>query len=396
MAGKNDTKTATTGNYNTGMPAPVMSDAEALKARIRANGSIYDIAFNTAAPQQFAAIASKYFDGLSKTKNYSTDPGLTDLQYLQAVVRKMGLSKGQSNLGDMSLEDYAAIQKVFQTSYLRGYEWDTVLQNDYNSPYRTGGSSFSKDISTAIKLIDKTDAESILTKSYYTTFGTYPSAKQIEAFKTKYNAEAQRQAQVTVSTKAGVDVTSSKNIVKNQGFTQEEQDQFLAKFLQDNYKITGKEQSGYVKNVLLTLKNAYANNLIPEEDMGNMIQFAADLVGTSDDKIANQKLDTKLQSIRNVAAKLNPGIADILANGQDASTVIDPIVKNINSTLGSNFTKNDPQIKKIINYNDGKTTRVMNSSEINSFMEQLPEYQTSDVGRAKYLSIAEAFRNGLR
>lgn len=380
-------------SYNTGLPSASMSDAEALRARIRTNGSIYDIAFNTADPQQFAAIASKYFDGLSKTKNYTSDPGLNDLQYLQAVVRKMGLSKGQSNLGEMSLEDYSAIQKVFQTSYLRGYEWDTVLENDYNSPYRTGGSAFSKDVSTAIKMIDKSDSENILSKAYYTTFGKYPSSKQIETFKTKYNLEAQRQAQVTTTTKGGV---SSTTVSKNQGFTQEEQDQFLAKFLKDNYKITGEEQSGYVKNVISNIKSAYANNLLPEEDMDQIIKFAADLVGTADDTVANQKLDVKLQSIRNVAAKLNPGIADILAAGQDASSVVDPIVKNINTTLGTNFTKNDPQIKKVINFNDGKTTRVMNASELNTYVEQLPEFQTSDVGRAKYLSIAEAVRNGLR
>lgn len=385
-------------SYNTGLPSAPMSKVEELRAAVRADGSIYDIAFNTADPQQFAAIASKYFDGLSKTKNYSSDsdPGLSDLQYLQGMVRKMGLSKGTSNLGEVSLEDYNAIQKVFQTAYLRGYEWDTVLENDYQSPYRTGGSAFSKDVSTAIKMIDKSDSENILSKAYYTTFGRYPSAKQIETFKTKYNLEAQRQAQVITTTKAGEGVTSSKSISKSQGFTQEEQDQFLATFLKDNYKITGEEQSGYVKNVITNIKNAYANNLLPEEDMEETIKFAAGLVGTADDTVANQKLDAKLQSIRNVAAKLNPGIADILAAGQDASSVVDPIVKSINTALGTNFTKNDPQIKKVINFNDGKTTRVMNTSELNTFIEKLPEFQTSDVGRAKYLSIAEAVRNGLQ
>lgn len=382
--------------YKTGLSAPAMSSADALSANIRAAGSIYDIAFNTADPQQFAAIASKYFDSLSKTKQYTEEPGLTDLQYLQGMVRKMNLSKGQSNLGEMSMEDYKAIQTVFQTAYLRGYEWDTVLENDYQSPYRTGGSAFSKDVSTAIKMIDKSDSENILSKAYYTTFGRYPSSKQIETFKTKYNLEAQRQAQVISTTKSGGDVSSSKSISKNQGFTQEEQDQFLATFLKDNYKITGEEQSGYVKNVITNIKNAYANNLLPEEDMEETIKFAAGLVGTADDTVANQKLDAKLQSIRNVAAKLNPGIADILAAGQDASSVVDPIVKSINTALGTNFTKNDAQIKKVINFNDGKTTRVMNTSELNTFIEKLPEFQTSDVGRAKYLSIAEAVRNGLQ
>lgn len=382
--------------YQSGLSAPVMSDADALKATIRQNGSIYDIAFNTADPQQFAAKASKYFDGLASTKSYTTDPGLSDLQYLQAVVRKMGLSKGQSNLGDMSLEDYKAIQGVLQTSYLRGYDWNTVLQNDYNSPYRTGESTFSKDVSTALRLIDKTDAQNILTKAYFEAYGKYPSSKQIEKFATKYNAEAKVQAQVTTTTKVGKDSTKSTSVAANQGFTQEEQDQFLANFLKDNYKITGEEQSGYVKNIISTVKSAYANNLLPEEEMDQIINFAAGLVGTADDKMANQKLDAKLQSIRNVAAKLNPGIADLLANGQDVSSVVDPIVKNINTTLGTNFTKDDAKIKKIINYNDGKTTRVMNASEINTFIEQLPEFQTSSVGRAKYLSIAEAVRNGLR
>lgn len=382
--------------YQDGLRAPVQSDSDALKARIRTNGSIYDIAFNTADPQQFAAIASRYFDSLAATKQYTTDPGLSDLQYLQGVVRKMGLSKGQSNLGEMSLEDYAAIQKVFQTSYLRGQEWDIVLQNDYNSPYRTGESTFSKDVSTALRLIDKTDAQNILTKAYYETYNKYPTQKQIEKFATKFNEEAKRQAQVTTTTKTGKDSTKTTSIAANQGFTQEEQDQFLATFLKDNYKITGEEQAGYVKNVISTIKNAYSSNLLPEEDMEQIINFAANLVGTADDKMANQKLDAKLQSIRNVAAKLNPGVADILANGQDMSTVVDPIVKTINTTLGTNFTKDDARLKQVINYNDGKTVRTMNASELQTFIEKLPEFQTSDVGRSKYLSIAEAVRNGLR
>lgn len=382
--------------YQDGLRAPVQSDSDALKARIRTNGSIYDIAFNTADPQQFAAIASRYFDSLAGTKQYTTDPGLSDLQYLQGVVRKMGLSKGQSNLGEMSLEDYAAIQKVFQTSYLRGQEWDIVLQNDYNSPYRTGESTFSKDVSTALRLIDKTDAQNILTKAYYETYNKYPTQKQIEKFATKFNEEAKRQAQVTTTTRSGKDVTKSTSVAANQGFTQEEQDQFLATFLKDNYKITGEEQAGYVKNVITTIKNAYSSNLLPEEDMEQIVNFAANLVGTADDKMANQKLDAKLQSIRNVAAKLNPGVADILANGQDMATVIDPIVKTINTTLGTNFTKDDARLKQVINYNDGKTVRTMNANELQTFIEKLPEYQTSDVGRSKYLSIAEAVRNGLR
>jgi hypothetical protein len=380
--------------YQVNPAVPVIDATNALRTTIRANGSVYDVAFNAADPQQFAASASTFFDGLRKTNVYGGPAGFSnDLEYLQAAVRKGGMSKGTSNVGDISLEDYSAIQKVFQTSYLRGYDWATTLQRDLNSPYANGNSQFTKTVATSMHLLDATDAESRLSDAYFKAFGVYPTQQKIEAFRTKYNAEAKKQAAVT-TTVNGQTTTSS--VTNNEGFTADEQNQFLADFLKTNYKITGKEQSGYVANVVNALKNAYASNMIPEEDTASMINFAADLIGTSDTKVQDQKVADKLQSIRNIAAKQYMGLADTFAAGQDASTVVDPIIKTINSALGTNIDRNDSRIKQIVNYNDGKTTRVMNATELDNFIQKQPEFQTSPAGYSKYANLGQTITGALR
>lgn len=379
--------------YQVSGTTPVDMTAQ-LRAVIRANGSVYDTAFNLADPQQFAMAGSAFFDGLKKTNVYGKAQGFAnDLEYLQAAVRAGGLSKGTSNVGDLSLEDYNAIQKVFQTSYIRGYDWATTLQRDLNSPYLSNTGNFAKTVSTSMQLLDATDAENRLSDAYFKAFGIYPSQDKIASFRSKYNAEAKKQQTVTttLSGTSGTKTTSG-----NEGFTAAEQKQFLADFLKKNYKITGKEQSGYVANVIDALKNAYAANMIPEEDMNSMISFAADLIGTSDTNVQDQKVNAKLQTIRNIAAKQYMGLADTLAAGQDAAAVVDPIVKQFNSTLGTNIDRNDARIKQVVNYNDGKATRVMNASELQSFIEKQPEFQTSAAGYAKYAGWGQAIKDALR
>lgn len=383
--------------YAANTATPTIDATNAMRGLIRQDGSMYDIAFNAADPQQFAAASSKFFDDLRKTNVYGQSAGFAnDLEYLQAAVRAGKLSKGTSNVGDISLEDYSAIQKVFQTSYLRGYDWATTLQRDLNSPYRKGTGDFTKTVATAMNLLDATDAENRLSDAYYKAFGVYPTQKKIEAFRVKYNTEAKKQKTVTTTTSGGPGGGKTVSTVSgNEGFTAKEQEKFLADFLKTNYKITGKEKSGYVVNVISTLKNAYAANILPEEDMDSMIKFAADLIGTPDEAVQTQKISEKLQSIRNIAAKQYVGVADVLAQGQDVATIVDPYVKQFNQTLGTNIGRNDARIKQMLNYNDGKTTRVMNATEVDDFIQKQPEFQTSPAGYSKFSRLGQAITGAL-
>ena len=376
------------------------SEAQRTIDLIRAPGKLYENAYSINDPVKFAVTAAQEFDILKKSSTFRQ--GMTDFEYMQALVRQSGMSNGTGPLGMSDPADIKAFQKVLQSAYLDGITWDSWLTKSMQNSYTSAGKGpvYSKDISTALKLIDKTDAESILSDTYYKAFNVYPTSALIEKFKTSYNAEAQRQLATTTTSgvkTAGIDssVSKTKQVESGQGFTQAEQESYIAGFLKDNYKITGEEQGGQVKAIIDDIKKVYANNLLPEPPINEIISFAADVIGTANADVYKQKIDTKLQSVRLTAAKMYPGMADQLTAGVDLNTYADPVVQMFNTNLGTNITKKDPRIAKVLNYNDGKTVRPMNATELQNFIETQPEFQTSDAGRTKYMALGQAFKDGL-
>ena len=385
-----------TGPFQSG---PSTGTSDALKTAIRADDGVYFKAWSQD-PQAFVISAASFFDTLRKAKTIR--PDMTDFDVLQAKVRTAGLSKGTSPLGQLDMADVTAIASIFKEGYINGMDWNTTLDNKIQSPYaKIGGPTFSKEISTALKRIDKTDATQRLNDAYFKTFGTYPTVEQIEKFKNKYNAEAQLQLATTTRTRSANDTGTSssaktKEEISGEGFTQAEYETFLGKFLADNYKITGKEESGLVKDTITNLKRVYKDNMLPEPPINELAQIATDIVRTGDTGIQEQKMTAKITAIRGIAAKLYPGLKDSFDAGTDLVTILNPIVQSANNYLGANFDKSNPIFSQVLNYNDGKTVRVMNASEMKSFFESLPEFNTSDAGRAKGTSIANALRDGLK
>jgi hypothetical protein len=386
----------TTGSFQSG---PATGTNDAIKKRVREDTSVYFKAWSQD-PQAFVISAATFFDDLRKARTIR--PDMSDFDVLQAKVRVAGLSKGTSPLGQLDMADVTAIASVFKEGYINGMEWTTTLDNKIQSPYaKIGGPTFSKEISTALKRIDKTDATQRLNDAYFKTFGTYPTGEQIEKFKNKYNAEAQLQLATTTRTRSANDTGTSssaktKEEISGEGFTQAEYETFLGKFLADNYKITGKEESGLVKDTITNLKRVYKDNMLPEPPINELAQIATDIVRTGDTGIQEQKMTAKITAIRGIAAKLYPGLKDSFDAGTDLVTTLNPIVQSANNYLGTSFDKSNPIFSQVLNYNDGKTVRVMNASEMKSFFESLPEFNTSDAGRAKGTSIANALRDGLR
>lgn len=391
--------TPTSTQYNQGGDAAAR-DAAALAA-IRAEGSVYFKAFSMQ-PEAFAASAATEFDAMKNTSTYKE--GMSDYAYMQALVRKSGLSKGTGPLNQVDPDDLKAIKDVYQSAYLTGVDWATWLERYAQSPYASAstGPKFSKQVSTALQLIDSTDSESILSKAYYEAFGKMPDTKQIESFKTKYNTEAQRQLAKTTTTGvtsgAGTGSTSgtSKTVTSGQGFTQAEQDQFVADFLKENYKITGEEEGGRVKTIIDDVKRVYRDNLLPEPPIQEIISFAADAIGTGDEATYKQKIDMKLAGVRSAAAKLYPGLAEQLAAGTDIRTVAQPAAQALSTYLGINIAYNDKRLNQVLNYNDGKTVRAMNAAELEKFAQSQPEFDSSPAGRERAMTIADAFEKGFK
>ena len=98
--------------YQVGPSTTVATQQKQIKDMIQAVNSEYDIAANSADASQFANTASAFFARLRNEKTVSAGTNFNnDLEYLQAAVRNAKgtayYSAGTSNIGDMSMEDFA-------------------------------------------------------------------------------------------------------------------------------------------------------------------------------------------------------------------------------------------------------------------------------------------------
>jgi len=217
---------------------------------------------------------------------------------------------------------------------------------------------FSKDASTAINLIDKTDAATAYSKGYYTAYGKMPSNAQITGFMNKFNAQAKKEAVTTttsgtVTTSSGGSTGKSTTIRSGQGFTEEEQANYLAKYLSRDYEMTP-ELGGAAKTIYDEIRNTYKNNGLQEPAFENVVGVIKSIIGTGDAEMATQKIATEKQKIRTIAAKLNPGAADLLNSGEDMKTLADQYIKIAQSVTKKKYTMDSPIIKQMLNMKDDK------------------------------------------
>lgn len=350
------TAASNTAFYSMGSMAA--SNAAAVAARVRAEGSLYTRALATSDAVAFSNLFASELDRLRASKR--TDGFGNNANYLQALLRSAGGSKGTSPAGSFDLEDSKALREAMVAARLNGVEYFTFLEDLSKSGIGSGGpkTKFSKDASTAINLIDKTDATTTFTKAYYTAFSKMPTDSQITTFMNKFNAKAKQEAVTT--TVSGTTTTSkagstgkSTTTRSGLGFTEQEQSNYLAKYLAYYTEITP-EVGGAAKILLDEIRNTYKNNGLQEPEFEAMAKVVKDVIATGDSEMAKQKLAEAKQKVRTLAAKLNPGAADLLASGEDMSTIAQQYIKLAESVTRKKYTIDSPLIKQMVNMKDDK------------------------------------------
>ena len=334
------------------------SNAAAVAARVRAEGSLYTRTLATADAVAFSNLIASELDALRNQKR--TDGFGNNANYLQALLRSAGGSKGNSALGAFDLDDTKALREAIVAARLNGVEYFTWLEDLNKSGLGSGGpkTKFSKDASTAINLIDKTDATTAYSKGYYTAFGKMPTNAQITSFMNKFNAQAKKEAVTTRS--SGTTTTSTagstgKSTITRSGlgFTEEEQANYLAKYLSRDYAMTP-ELGGAAKTIYDEIRNTYKDNGLSEPGFEKIVGVITSIIGTGDAAMAKQKIETEKQKIRAISAKLNPGVADLLNSGEDMKTLADQYIKLAQSVTKKKYTMDSPVIKQMLNMKDDK------------------------------------------
>ena len=325
-------------------------------------------------------------------------PGFVNkLDYIQALLRGTGASKDTTPRGVIGIEDAKAMQEVSRIAIQNNVYFLDTLQELYKNR-NAGNAAISKQVATSIKLIDAGDAKASLSDAYYKAFGAFPSQDQINKYMDLYNAEATRQKTKTITTgRADGKVSTSSTISANEGFTDKEQQKFLADYLVKNYNMASSENlGGQAKSLYDAIVNTYTANYLDEPDFAKVSSVIKDVISSPDDEIATQKLNTFLQEGRKVAAKQWLGLEKELLAGENISTYTTPLAKSLTKLYGRTVDINDPLIKKAINFKDEKGVyRMMNDIELNQAAEADPRFATSSTAINKAIGLADTIASKL-
>ena len=360
--------------FNTG---PQYTQQATQLAGVQAKDSFETKSQNYSDPVAYSYAIGDYL--LNWRNEASPTPGFNNkLDYIQALLRGSGLSDDTTERGIIGNKDVKALQDVSRIALQNGVPFLNMLQNLYTN--KSSAVSFSKSISTAIKLLDPTDAKSTLSDAYFKYYGAFPSSNQITEFEKKYNEEAKRQmAKSTTTTTTSGQTSSSKTTTLGEGFTEKEQQQFLADYLVKNFDVATKENlGGIAKSLYDDIVRTNKNNYLSEPTLPEVASVLKQVLDAPDDAVANELLNNYKNQQRKVASTQYLGIQPFLLAGEDATTYTKPLVDFLTKASGRTINYDDPFIKKALNFKDEKGNyRLMNDLELrNSWMSD-PRYGTS-------------------
>jgi hypothetical protein len=347
--------------------------------------------------------------------------------YLQ-LLRSKGWSTSKDSSGNPTPEDVTAVKELVQRATISDTQsWLSVLENAAPPSKKSSAvdttPTYNKTISSAMKFIDATDAQQTLGNAWFAAFGGYPGQDQVNQFMSAFNTEMKNQEKNTstttdyVTTKVPVldkngkqtinkitglpvykDVTTTTSVTKGEGFTTQEQQQFLADYISKNFNVkNSSELAGNSKSIYDSLVGAYSNNYLDTPDFVNLAGTIKNILDNPDATAQKATLDDYItKNIRAVAAKKYAGIANELLAGGDTSTFTQPLSKTASKLLETQIDATDPLIIQALNMSDGKGGfRVANDNEFTNLMKNDKRYSVTSTAKHDAISMADAITQRL-
>lgn len=385
------------------------------------------------------------YQNLARTLNTmpSDKPGYKNqFDYINDLLSKSGLAKNE-------LSTSAALDKIVTAAvgmntdpatFLEGYtgslKGKTIAQPDTTT-------RFAKQIQTALQFKDLGDARQYYSDTYFKTWGFYPSADLDKKFQDSWNQQIKEQEAPTttktttqyapiydkksapvidpktkqqkidefgnpVYAKIALDksgqkryttITTGTTTSAGEGFTAEEQKQFLADFMVKN----APDAKWNVNNIGGAAKNLYDGivafskaNYIKPPDLVTLTPLIKNVLSSPDAGVANEYLTQYKNSVRKQTASKYMSLAEYINAGDDAEKYTKPILETISTTLEKNFTIDDPFAMSIFNFKDEKGVyRLPNALELNNMIRNHPKYGQTAAAVNEAVDLSQNLRGKL-
>ena len=359
------------------------------------------------APDQYQknTIFQELYRGLSAQPS-STGAG-TLFNDLQALLRATGFSKGKTASGipdpadidglvtalggavAMNAPDVFSYLSAIAASGGRG------TAKEIKQPDTT--TRFTRQVTASLQMMDLGDATRKFNDDFFLAYGVLPNEDSIKSFQRAWNAEVRQQrADTTTETKiinrAKVYDTKSEPVIdkktgkqkidkygslvykdqkkdaegklvykpitkqvstaEGQGFTAEEQAEFMADYLVANFPdVEGAENiGGAAKTIYDAIVKLDQDNYREVSNFAKVAPVIKEVIGSGKAEVAQEYLRQYTDKIRKETAQKYMAIAQNLNEGENAADIAKPLMDEFSAMLETSIDIKDPLMTRVLNY----------------------------------------------
>ena len=375
----------------------------------------------------------------------------TDFVEMQNLLRKSGLSKSTTPLGVgvVGVDESSAIEKIILASissqllpldFLKAYN-STVKPKDGPAQQDTT-TKYTKQIQTALKFKDLGDARQYYNNAYFTAFGQWPAPELDKKFQDSWNTQVKQQNQPTTTSgktefapiydtkskpvidpktkKQKVDkfgnkefssiktvdgvkqyktVTTGTSTSQGEGFTPEEQTEFLANFLVENFPEAAwnvDDIGGSAKTIYDTIKAYHTGNYDAVPDFATVSPIIKNLLSNPDEKVQNEIYEQYISEIQAKSGSRFMAIKNSLKPGETASKYVTPVLQTLSAGLETNIGIKDPLAVQVLNFKDDSGEyRIPNDFEMQQIIKNDKRYEATSESINTAVNMAQSLKNAL-
>jgi hypothetical protein len=372
---------------------------------------------------------------------------------LQTLLRSTGFSKGKTATGipdpadidglitalggaiGMNAPDVFSYLSAIAASGGRG------TAKEIKQPDTT--TKFTRQVTSALQLRDLGDATNKFNDDFFMAYGSMPNQDSIKAFQNAWNAEARQQkastATETVTKMAKVydktsepiidkktgkqkldkfgqpmfssqkrnaegvlqykPIVSQDTVTMGQGFTAEEQAEFMADYLVANFPDVADADNlgGTAKTIYDAIVKLDQDNYREVSNFAAIAPVIKQVIGSGKAEVAQEYLKQYSDKIRKETGKKYMALTESLAEGQNASDVVKPLLNEISAALETSVDIKDPLAVQMLNFQgpDG-TYRLPNELEKNQLYIKDPRFASTSTSINGAINAVQTLRSRLR
>ena len=391
---------------------------------------------------------------LMEIQRQMSGPGLggypTEFQAFQAMMRKAGISKSTTPLGVIGLDEMLAMDKIISAAipsqlsplaYLATYN-ASLKPKEVKQPDMT--TQFTKQVQSSLQYKDLGDARQTYSDAYFKAFGQFPTPELDKKFQDAWNAQVKNQNQPTttenktekvylydkkskpvidkVTGKQKIDaagqkvytgklkdangvyqtktITTGVSTSKGEGFTTEEQTQFLADFLAQNYpdaKFNVDDVGGTAKTIYDTIASYHKGNYEATPDFATVAPLIKNILSHPDQKVQEEMFNQYVGDLQKKSSGRFMAIQGLLQPGESANKYVDPVLKAIGNALETTVDVKDSLVLQALNFKDDKGNyRLPNDFELNQMVMNDKRYDSTSTAINTSVNMFQSLQNALR